>query len=985
MAVVFLCKLINTTHHHMKYLSTGFALLLFSLGLCAQTQRPAVFYGAAGSWADSVFNAMTLDEKIGQLFMVAAYSNMDERHEKSILNLIEKQHIGGLIFMQGGPYRQARLTNLYQQKAKTPLLIAMDAEWGLSMRLDSTFSFPWNLTLGAITNNEVIYDIGAELARQCRRLGVHVNFAPVVDINTNPNNPIINARSFGEDTRNVFAKSRALMMGMQSERVLACAKHFPGHGDTDKDSHLTLPAVNHDRARLDSVELFPFRKLVDYGLASIMSAHLRVPSLEPDTIPTSVSKAVLTDLLREEYGFGGLIFTDALNMKGITNLFPPGEADLQAFMAGNDVLLFAEDVPRAITMFKKALKDERITEAEINQRVRRILMAKEWAGLNDVKSVAITNLHRDLHSTNAKILNRKVYEQAVTLLKNVGKTVPIQYLDDKRVAVVTAGTDVNNALYREMKHYQPIDVFTLTASNANELLDKLAVYDKVVYALYTSNATPWKSYKYAEYIKTFAGNLGKQNNFVLAVFGNPYGLRHFPEASLAQSVIVAYQNDPDAASITAQILYGAKQPKGKLPVSSGELWPVNMGLSTRITDRLQYGMPEEVGLDSRMLARIDKEVESAISDHAIPGAQVLVARKGVVVFEKSYGFHTYDKKRPVDIFDVYDLASVTKIAASVPSLMYLTDLGRFHLDGTLGDHLPLVKGTNKEFLVMREILSHQSGLVSWIPFYVRTVLNGKGRLDVYNNERSFQYNRQVAENMFIINDYRDSILNEINRSNTKPTQGYKYSDLGYYYFQQIIESETRMRMDEFVTKHFYEPIGAHRMRFNPREHLSLDEIIPTENDLTFRGQLLHGYVHDKGAAMLGGVAGHAGVFSNANDLAKLMQMYLNGGSYGGHRYFDSLTVGEFSRCQFCDETNNRRGAGFDKPQLEGNGPTCGCLSMNSFGHSGFTGTLAWVDPDEDIVYIFLSNRVHPSSENTKLLSRSTRTNIQKIIYESIIN
>lgn len=959
-------------------------LLLCSSVAIAQAPRPAVFYGAAGDWADSVFNSMTIDQKIGQLFMVAAYSNMGQSHEKSIIDLVEKHHIGGLIFMQGGPYRQARLTNVYQKKAKTPLLIAMDAEWGLSMRLDSTFSFPWNMTLGAIQNNEVVYEIGAEMARHCRRLGVHVNFAPVVDINTNPKNPIINARSFGEDPHNVFVKSRALMMGLQSEKVLACAKHFPGHGDTDKDSHLTLPSVNHDRARLDSVELYPFRKLVDYGLGSAMSAHLHVPALEPEAKPASVSATVLEGIFREEFGFGGLLFTDALNMKGITGLFPPGEADLNAFMAGNDILLFAEDVPKAIAMFKKALKDGRITEAQINERVRRILMAKEWVGLNDYQPIATKNLNKDLHSVRAQQLKRQAFEHAVTLVKNTGKTVPIQYLEDKRVAIVTAGNDANEDLWRDMKLYQPVDHYRLYSQNADELLRMLADYDKVVFAVYISNASPWKSYKYAAYVKNFAGFLGKQNNFILTVFGNPYGLMDFPQANLAQSVIVSYQNDPDAASITAQILYGAKTAKGKLPVSAGSVWPVNMGLSIRSTQRLQYGLPEDVGLDGQMLKRIDKEVNAAIADNAIPGAQVLVARSGKVVYHKAYGHHTYDKDRPVDIFDLYDIASITKIAASVPALMTLTDQGRFDLDGTLGSHLPQVRGTNKENLKIREILSHQAGLVSWIPFYVRTVVNGKGSPDVYHNERSFKYNKQVADNMYIMNSYRDTIFKTINQSNTKPTQGYKYSDLGYYYFQDIIERETRMSLDDYVTKTFYEPIGAHRMRFLPRNHFPLEEIVPTERDLTFRGQLLHGYVHDQGAAMMGGVAGHAGLFSNANDLAKLMQLYLNRGSYGGVQYIDSLTVDEFTRCQYCEVNNNRRGAGFDKPQLQGKGPTCGCLSMNSYGHSGFTGTLAWVDPDEEIIFIFLSNRVHPSAENNKLLSRSTRTNIQQIIYDSII-
>ncbi|MCC5918568.1 MAG: serine hydrolase [Cryomorphaceae bacterium] len=969
----------------IRYVAGIWLAMILVFPVKAQTTRPAVFYGANGQWADSLLASMSMDEKIGQLFMVAAYSNKGLDHEKSILNLIKKHHIGGLIFMQGGPYRQARLTNAFQNASKFPLLIAMDAEWGLSMRLDSTFAFPWNLTLGAITDNDLIYEIGREMGRHCRRLGVHVSFAPVVDINTNPENPIINARSFGEDPENVASKGLALMRGLQDEHVLACAKHFPGHGDTDTDSHLTLPRVGGDRMRLDSVELYPYDRLIRNGLGSLMSAHLSVPALEPDHIPTSVSEKVLRNLLREQYGFSGLIFTDALNMKGITKLFPPGEADLRAFMAGNDVLLFAEDVPRAIQMFKKALKDGSITEAQINQSVRRILMTKEWVGLKSKKPVPTKCLADDLFDVKGRLLKRKAYESALTLLKNVNKTLPIQHLSDKKIALVTAGNDQNMYFHRGLKHYQPVDYFSLNENNADEILKQLTGYDKVILALYTSNVNPWKSFKYSAYIKKFAGNLGLQNTYVLTVFGNPYGLRDFPQAKSASAVLMGYQNDVDAAEVAAQIIYGAKVAKGKLPVSCGADWPVNLGLSSLSNGRLQYGLPEEVGLDSKKLAKIDKLVKDAIADKAMPGAQVLVAKNGVVVYEKAFGHHTYEKKKPVDVFDLYDIASITKIASTVPALMYLADRGMFNLDGKLGDHLDLVKGSNKEDLSIRDILSHQSGLHSWIPFYIKTLEEGKWKSSYYHKERTYKFNRQVAEEMFTPVGVRDSILEMINGSKIKPEQGYKYSDLGYYYFQLIVENAMRMTLDQFVESYFFKPIGAHRLRYHPLKHFDLDEIVPTEKDTVFRKQLLHGHVHDQGAAMMGGVAGHAGLFSNANDLAKLMQMYLNRGTYGGHAFIDSLTLLEFTRCQFCEENENRRGAGFDKPQLKGSGPTCGCLSMDSYGHSGFTGTLAWVDPDEEIVYIFLSNRVHPDAENTKLLKRSTRTLIQELIYEAIMD
>jgi beta-N-acetylhexosaminidase len=733
---------------HLRRFFWLLSIVLFSVG-SAFAQRPAVFYGAGGSWADSVMASLSLDQKIGQLFMVAAYSNKNPDHEKFILNLVEKHHIGGLIFMQGGPYRQARLTNLYQSKAKVPLMISMDAEWGLSMRLDSTFAFPWNLTLGAISDTNLIYEIGREMGRQCRRLGVHISFAPVVDINTNPANPIINARSFGEVPANVLAKSRALMRGLQDEKVLACAKHFPGHGDTDTDSHLTLPRVNHSRERLDTVELYPFRHLIADGLGSLMSAHLSVPAIESKPIPTSVSPKALKDLLRDEYGFTGLIFTDALNMKGITKLFPPGTADLNAFLAGNDVLLFAEDVPLAIKMFKKALQDETISMAQIDAAVRRILLAKEWMGLNKPQRVDIRCLHEDLHTPKASLLKRQAYQEALTLVINVNRTLPIQDLEDKKVALVTAGTDVQPYFLRGLKNHQPITHFHLTESNAQDILNKLAGFDKVILGLFTSGASPWKSYKYASYIKSFTGQLGMQNNFVLTVFGNPYGLRDFPQAERASAILLAYQNDIDAAETAAQVIYGARSPKGKLPVSIGKTWPADMGFYFPSNGRLRYGLPEEVGFDSKKLSRIDALVNEAIKEQATPGAQVLVARRGVVVYHKAFGHHTYEKKKPVDLFDLYDIASITKISASVLALMYMTDRGAFDLDASLADYLPELKGTDKANLNIRDVLSHQAGLPAWIPFFLKTMKDGQLNPAIYQSQRTFTHNKQVADNIFI--------------------------------------------------------------------------------------------------------------------------------------------------------------------------------------------------------------------------------------------
>lgn len=955
-------------------------LVLFFTTTYLQSQTPVYQTKSAEQWADSTLASLTLEEKLGQLFMVAAYSNKGNAHEQEILNLVKNEKIGGLIFFQGGPGRQANLTNLYQSNTQIPLMIGIDGEWGLAMRLDSTFKFAWNMTLGAIQDSTLIYKIGYEMGLQHKRLGVHINFAPVLDINTNSKNPIINARSFGEDKRRVTVLSLALMKGMQDAGILACGKHFPGHGDTDSDSHKTLPTVGHSRDRLDDIELYPYSRHFKQGLASVMVAHLSVPVLDKTLKPASLSKPIVTDLLQNEMGFQGLIFTDALNMKGVSAKYAPGDVDLKAFKAGNDVLLFAENVPRAKLKLLDALANNEITLEQINHRVRKILMAKFFLGLNQKPVIYTEGLHFDLNGTRAQVLHKQAMEEALTLLINKGEIIPIKTLEKNKIALVQIGKNQEKAFGQALNMYTQVDVFSL-GDHTNELLNKLSAYDLVIVGYHTENGSPWKGYKPTDAERLFVKKLTLQNKFILTIFANPYSLGSLPEAEQADGLIMAYQNNVEANQAAAQLIFGALAAKGRLPITASKLFDVGYGQQSTNLKRLRLGVPEEQGIDSKKLAVIESLVKQAINEGATPGAQVLIAKNGQIIYNRAFGYHEYDKKQPVQTTDVYDLASITKIAGSLPLIMKMYDEGNMPLDETLGKIYPRAIGSNKENLRVRDILAHQSGLPAWIPFYVKSMKNNRPDSLFYSENKGSDFNLQVSEHLFISSKQVDSIYKQIFAA-PLGNGNYLYSDLGYYFFIDIIQKNKNKPLDQLADELFFSPLGATTLTYNPLKKIEKNRIPPTEDDKYFRFEKIQGHVNDQGAAMLGGVAGHAGLFSSAQDLAKLMQMYLDFGVYGGRRYIDSATVYEFIKCQFC-EKNNRRGAGFDKPQLSGNGPTCSCVSMMSFGHTGFTGTMAWSDPDEKIVYIFLSNRTWPDAENKKLIHMDTRSKIQQVIYDSL--
>ncbi len=956
-------------------------------------------------WVDSVLQSMSMEQRIGQLFMVAAYSNKTDKHVKEIENLVSKHNIGGLIFFQGGPVRQANLTNHYQSKARVPLMIAMDAEWGLSMRLDSTIGFPKQMTLGAIQDNRQIYLMGKEIARQCRRLGVHINFAPSIDINSNPNNPVIGVRSFGEDKYNVAEKGLAYMKGMQANFVMANAKHFPGHGDTETDSHMSLPLINHSRQRLNEVELYPFRRLIQDSVMSIMVAHISIPSLDNrENTPTTLSKAVVTDLLKTELGFKGLVFTDALNMKGVSSLYKPGEVDLKALLAGNDVLLYAEDVPIAVEKIQKAIRKNDLTEEDINERVRKILQAKYWLGLNDYKAIETNHLYEDLNNSKAKSIQLDLYAKALTVVHNRKNTIPIRVLDTTRFASIAIGLDSGNTFQTMLSNYAAFDHFTANKNaeeaKFEELLNRLKNYDIVLIGLHGTNIFNNKTFGISENAKKFIGKLQAQNKTVLAVFGNPYSLKFFADAP---TLVCAYEDNEVTQKLVPQLLFGGITANGKIPVTAHPKIPLGKGIDLN-TDikRLSYAFPENARLDSRTLSYVDSICLKAVHEGATPGCQVLIAKEGKIVFDKTYGSLVYTQAHlsPVLPSTLYDIASITKVAGTLQAFMFLEERGLIDLDKKASYYLPELKETNKEDLELRDILTHQAGLTPFIPHWKKTVDTSGFDTLYYNRVKSDKFPNEVIPGLYSIASIEDSLWkwtiesSLINRDTEvydrrskrkkiiHKEKSYVYSDLGFYIAKRIVEKTLNQNVDEFLQDNFYTPLGLQNMMYKPLEKVLAKRIAPTEDDKYFRKTVIRGNVHDQGAAMLGGVGGHAGIFSNAHDLAVLMQMNLQNGYYGGTRYLLPQTVPSFAKRQF---DTNRRGLGWDKPEGAGQGPTSYYASSNSFGHTGFTGTCAWVDPDQQIVYIFLSNRVHPDASNGKLVKLGVRTAIQDVIYKALLN
>lgn len=968
-------------------------LLLMSTAASAQKSDPPFLEYMDHPWVDSVFRSLSQQERIAQLIWIAAFSNRNLEYEASLAETVRKTGVGGLIFFQDDVNKQTEMINYYRKITKVPLMIGLDGEWGAGMRLKDVVDFPFQMTLGAITDESLLYEMGKHVAAQFKRSGMNVNLAPVGDVNNNKLNTVINYRSFGENPEKVGRKASLYMMGMQDNGIFAVAKHFPGHGDTETDSHLDLPVIKHPRERLNRIELVPFRKLVNDGVAGVMPGHLNIPSLDPAPgIPSTLSRPVLTGLLKEELGFRGLVISDAMNMGALTKYFGAGEAEARALAAGMDVLEYVTDPELTVRTVVERIKKGVISEQEINEKCRKVLAAKYWAGLNKPEQIPAANLVKELSSPKTMALVRELYANALTLLNNTENIIPLKPAKGTRIATVAVGRTNMSVFQRRLEKYYPADHYYVNpadTASCNALYRKLGNYSLVVAGVYGLDQRPSAGFGIKQGLDVLLENLASRNNLVLTWFGNPYALEKVPAVQVAKGLVLAYQENEFTEDLSAQLIFGAIGSKGKLPVSVNDRWKADFGLQSAGGLRVQYGVPESAGLSSGILERkIDSIVNAGLEAKAFPGCEVMVARKGVAVFQKTYGFQTYENRVPVREDDLYDLASVTKISSTLAGLMLLDSEGRFSPDETLGNYLPDFRKTDKGNIVMREFLTHQAGLTPWIPFWKSTVKkDGNFKRRVFDAEQSGRYPLEVASGIYINRNYRKKIFDEIKKSPLGERK-YVYSDLTFIIAPEIIERITGMKWHEYVTENVYHRIGAFDIAFNPYQTYNLSRVVPTEYDSLFRRQQLHGTVHDEGAAMLGGISGHAGLFATANDLMKLMELYRRMGEYGGEQIIKRDVMEEYTRVQF-PENKNRRGLGFDKPLLdnatrpEPEAYPARSVSPESFGHSGYTGTFVWVDPIHEISYVFLCNRVYPTRENNKLSELNIRSGILQAVYDSI--
>ena len=686
-------------------------------------------------WVDSIYNSLSIDQKIGQLFTIWVATKQGPEKMDEVSSIIKKNHLGGLIFSLGNINDQAKYTNEFQSISKVPLLIGMDAEWGIGMRLDDAFSFPYNMTLGALNDNSLIYRVGKRIGVHAKRIGVHINFAPVTDINTNPNNPIIGSRSFGEDKINVTMKSLSYLKGMQSEGIMGSAKHFPGHGDTSTDSHKTLPIINFSAKRINDVELFPYKQLIKNNLSTVMVAHMEVPSLEKEPkMPSTLSKNIISKLLKKKLKFEGLVITDAMDMKGVVDFNKNQSADVSALLAGNDVLLMPDDLDESTKSIKNAIKDGTITEKRLKYSVKKILMAKYKAGLHKNNKVDLKNIVEDMNSNIDKLLFEEITEKSITLIKNDNDILPLKDVSSK-IAFLEMGDSNSDEFFKMLNHYTKVD--KVQYDSKAELLRTLKPYKTVIVGFHKSNKSPFDPYKFSKTEIETIELLSKNKNVILNVFAKAYALMDVDITNVS-SVLVSYQNNVTAQNKSAQIIFGALPALGRLPVSINKKYPLHTSIKTETINRLSYGLPNSKNFDLDKLNSIDLVIEDAIEKRMTPGAQLLIAKNGKVVLNKSYGYKTYEKNNLINWDHIYDLASLTKILSSVPLLMNEYESNGINEKSILSDILPDLDLKDKGSLLLKEMLAHQSGLYPWIPFYKETLdsINYNPLTSIYSKKKT---------------------------------------------------------------------------------------------------------------------------------------------------------------------------------------------------------------------------------------------------------
>lgn len=907
------------------------------------------------NWVEETLSKMTLEEKAGQMVfpnVYGTYLSEDSPEYQRLKFLVEEKKVGGLIFFLSELYEQAILTNKMQRLAKIPLLIAADYEHGVSMRIDGATAFPNTMAIGAADDEKLTYELGKITAQEARAIGVHQNYAPVADVNNNPLNPIINVRSYGENPELVAKHSNAFLKGLQENGMIATSKHFPGHGNTSIDSHLDLPVITASIGELNKIELYPFKENIKAGVMSIMVGHLAVPSIEGDSgVPASLSKKIVTDLLKNQMGFNGLIVTDALNMHGITNYYSTSKATIEAIKAGNDCILFPDDPIEAIDAIIKAVKKGEIEESRLDYSVRKILMAKKWLGLNKNRFVDIDKISAVVGKKEHLKVALDISRKSITLLKNEKSLLPLSQnpkIKYAYISIIDSRNENDGEYFRRLiseKIPQVQSKKILLNSNEEDYLDaieKCKESDIVILSIYLTvrsyQGTIWLTKKQSELVKSI---LNLKKPIVMISHGNPYLLSEFPEVD---AYLNTYGDTKFSEQAVDEALFGEIDIQGKSPISIP-----NTEIKIRSGLKIQKSaLVDETFFTQRIsenkFFKIDSMINKAIQDSTFPGGVLLIAKDGKIIYHNAYGHLTYDiEANNTKKNTIYDLASLTKVLATTTAAMILVAQNKLELTKPIQSYFPEFKGENKDKVLVQNLLLHNSGLPAWKKFYTFCKNEEEVIQDILNTKLEYEPGSKTV-----------------------------YSDLGMILMGKIIEKISGKKLDEFCKDEIFNPIGMRDTYFNPPEELK-DRIAPTEFDNYWRMKQMQGKVHDETAYLLNGVAGHAGLFSTAYDISILLQMILQKGFYQGRRFIDSQVVELFTK-RFSESSS--RALGWDTKSDQNSAGKL--LSNNSIGHTGFTGTSCWIDKDRNLIIIFLSNRVYPTRENTKII------NFRPLLHDAVV-
>ncbi len=924
------------------------------------------------AWVDSTFRSLSLRDKVAQMivpFTYAPYISDDDDTYDHLVHLVRDLHVGGFVVSLGNVYEQAMLINKLQKVSRIPLLFSADYEYGLGMRLKGGISFPTNMALGATRDSMLVYRIGRAVGEEARAVGVLQNYAPVSDVNDNPENPIINVRSFGENPQLVGRLASAFALGTQSAGVVATAKHFPGHGDTQVDSHTQLPTINYGYAHLDTLELVPFRDDIAAGIKSVMVAHISFPKFQHETgVPATLSKKITTGMLRDSLGFHGLIVTDALTMGGVTKDYSATDAAIRAVKAGADILLIPPDDEIAVDAVVKAVKRGVISEAQIDRAVRKILMIKSELGLPQRRFVDIRNIGKVVGTIKHELLARKAARESITIVRNIGNYIPLQFHQNQRVLCLTVADDGDPYIGAQFRNeiadrcdnvvYAQVNP-TSNQMNFDDVYKEAQSSDIILIACYVSWKSGQGTVDFSDSVKSFLNKVAALDKpCIMVSFGNPYLLRSVP---IVPAYVCAYSAAKYSVSAAAEALFGEINVTGKLPITIPHTADYGDGVVLHKTS-LRFASAQAAGFDPHRLGRLDSIMHYWIANGAFPGGQLLVAKDGMIVYDKAFGLiDTSLYSRRVHLNTMYDLASLTKVAATTLAAMKLYDEGKLALSAPVAKYIPQFAQNGKGAVTIENLLVHDSGLPPDPPHYLwDTKAIPEEQLNrLLRDPHAFVYPDSFGSNFHAAHQ---AMYDSIYATPLAYKTGTKmvYSDINMIVLGKVIEQITRMPLNQYLYQNFYKPLGMTRTMFNPPSYL-WSNCAAEEYD-SAAGCLLQGVVHDENARALGGVAGHAGLFSTSQDLAVFAQMLLNGGIYDGRRYLESSTVALFTRKQSDLST---RALGWDTKSPE-NSSAGKYFSPTSYGHLGFTGTSIWIDPVRKLFVILLTNRVCPSRNNEKI-------------------